>query len=132
MNGYNEYTNITRQWLKRYNDFHVTAVNLKKEVNEREKHFSQEGQIKRLKADINEIELVLNKIDQALANLDDEAADILKERYIKKESCIKLANKYHYSEPWIRKKSSKAIKQITLIMFGMKALPKHTSFVFAI
>lgn len=132
MNRYNDYTNITRQWLKRYNDFHAASVNLKKEVNEREKHFSQEDQIKRLKADINEIELVLNKIDQALANLNDEAADILKERYIKKESCIKLASKYNYSEPWIRKKSSKAIKQMALIMFGMKATSNQTSFVFAV
>ena len=132
MNRYNDYTRLTRHWLRRYNDFRVAVADMKKEVNEREKRLNQEEQLERLKADINKIELVLDRIDRALDALDDETAALLKERFIKKESCVKIAFKFNFSESCIRQKSAKAVERMALIMFGMKAMPKHTSFVFAI
>lgn len=91
----------------------------------------RQERIRQLMINLSEVRRVIEKIDLSIDALSDEEAALVRGHYIDGESWWQIAQRNHYSESWARKKTGKALKHLSLMIFGTKAVPEQIHFVFA-
>lgn len=96
-----------------------------------ERHLQMQKELLMNKADVERLEMLLKKIDNAMESLRSEDREIVREYIIDGENAYTVADRHHYSERWMRSKAKSATKDIAIMLFGMKASPVQRSFVFA-
>ncbi len=84
-----------------------------------------------LENNIRELTRIVAKIEKALEGLEEEDANIVREFYMEKFCWEEIGNDHGYSESWVRKRGNKAVANIALMLFGLKASPEHQTVVFA-
>lgn len=86
--------------------------------------------IDRAKYNLAETEFILGQLDRAMGALPQEDQFLLRGHYIDGRDWKVLGYELHYTERWARKKASRAIKTMTIIIFGPKACPDDTIWAF--
>ena len=95
-----------------------------------DRKIKQQRMITQIKADIAELQRMISKIDRAMETLDDDSRGIIQECYIDGYSWLQVGLQHHLSESGARKKGNRALEDIALVIFGIKAKPQQLSFVF--
>lgn len=96
-----------------------------------ERHMDLQRNIVKMKRNLSQLQRLIAKIDRALESLDSEDRAIVQEFTIENKSAIEVANRHFYSERWVRTRAKNAMKEIALMIFGIKARPTQLTFVFA-
>lgn len=98
-----------------------------------EKRIVIEEKVKELDINIREVETTISKVDRALDGLDDESKQVVSMRFVDKRKWQYIAMTMHCSEKSCRNISEKALEQLSVMVFGPRALPEEggqLSFVF--
>lgn len=95
-----------------------------------DRKIKQQGLITQIKADIAELQRIITKVDRAMDTLDDDSRDIVQGCYIDGYSWLQVSLQHHLSESGARKKGNRALEDLALVMFGIKAKPQQLSFIF--
>lgn len=96
-----------------------------------ERHIELKDDWHYLNADRKQLETIIQNVENAVAALPAEDQDIIKDYVVNGLNILVVAEKYHYSDRTIRNRTKKAIFDVALMIFGIKAQPTHLSFVFA-
>lgn len=99
-----------------------------------EKRIGIEEKVKELGINIKEVETTISKVDRALEGLDDESKQIVTMRFMDKRKWQYISMTMHCSEKSCRDTSEQALEQMSVMVFGPRALPPddvgQLSFVF--
>ncbi|KMO85677.1 hypothetical protein AB840_12120 [Megasphaera cerevisiae DSM 20462] len=96
-------------------------------------YFSKEAipnKIAQLQRDIARIEPMINRLNRSLEALPPTDRGIITRRLIDNESWMIITSDLHVTEGYCHRRISKIIKQLAGMMFGPKAIPLQTHFVF--
>ena len=81
----------------------------------------------------NRLEHIINMVERSVSLLPADDRKILEMRFKENKSWLMIADELHFSEKWVSKKGSKAIKAVAKMLFGDAAIPSQQElFVFAI
>ena len=99
-----------------------------------EKRIGVEEKIKELSINIKEVETTISKVDCALEGMDEESRQVVTMRFIDKRKWQYISVMMHCSEKSCRDVSERALEQMSVMVFGPRALPPddggQLSFVF--
>ena len=95
-----------------------------------ERHLRMRQDIQNMKSDLSELRRLTDKIDIAFNVADDIARSMVRDYYMDGYSWEQISMKHHYSARWCREKVKKAVEDMSMVIFGMKAKPLQLSFVF--
>lgn len=95
-----------------------------------DKRIKRTARLSELRRDKDEMMRIVSKIDYSVGNLKDEEAEIIREYYFNGKSWETIGYEHSMSERWAREKGNRAIKELALMMFGLKAVPRQINFVF--
>lgn len=96
-----------------------------------ERHLQIQAEIESMKNDLAAVKSRLAKIDAALKVNDDVVRKMIEAYYMDGFSWEQISLTYHYSQRWCREKTKKAVKDMAVVIFGIKACPRQLSLVFA-
>lgn len=97
-----------------------------------ERRMNTAKEIESKKNDLVNIKNLLNKVELALLAVDYDTRKIVMDYYINGYSWEQISFRHYYSAKWCREKSKKAIGDMSVVIFGMKAQrPIQMEFVFA-
>lgn len=96
-----------------------------------ERHLEAMEEIRSEKKDLQELKSLLARVETAFRVVDIDVRGIVTDYYVTGYSWEQISYKHHYSSRWCREKSKKAIEDMAMVIFGIKARPKQLSFVFA-
>lgn len=82
------------------------------------------------KQNIAELRRVTQKVDIAMATLNQETQRLVKAHYIDGYDWYQSSQLCNLTYDWTRKKGYKALEEITNTIFGVKSLPPKIAFVF--
>lgn len=86
--------------------------------------------VQEMKNDLSELIRLTDRIDTAFEAVDDLTRSIVKDYYMTGYSWDQIAMRYYYSARWCREKARKAVEDMAVVMFGIKARPMQMQFVF--
>lgn len=95
-----------------------------------DRRIKQQQEISQVKANIIELQRIIARVDCAMNTLDDDSKGIIQGRFIDGYSWERVGLQHHLSESGVRKKGNRALEDIALVIFGVKAKPEQLSFVF--
>lgn len=84
-----------------------------------------------LEREVKRVTIKLGQIDRAITQLPDIEQRLIKGFYFNKASWEELGDEEGYSEKWARDRGGLALKKVAIMLFGLKAAPQQTRFVFA-
>lgn len=87
--------------------------------------------IARIERDIEEIRLLLNKLDRAIGGLDATSRSVVEEYFMERKTWEAIGAAHYYTGKWARERAKKAAAEIAFMMFGTAAHAKRASFCFA-
>ena len=163
---YNDYEDLTKKYLRKYNTFKLTAKALEEDINTKEqilassldvsaaiakygdmpaggnselneveaaceRRLKVQEEIKNMKNDLAEINRLLEKIDMAFEVTDGTVSKMIEDYYKYGYSWEQISVRQHYSPRWCREKVKKAVKDMSVVIFGIKAWPQQQSLIFA-
>lgn len=106
-------------------------------VSQEERMYMQkedlQRKIRRYKAELLEIEPLINRLDrslESLASINSTDAVIIRDRYVDGASWENTASHASCSVGFCRKRARKALRMLTSMMFGTEAIPFQTHLVF--
>lgn len=86
--------------------------------------------IKMLTLEINRVEPMIARIDDALGRLEDVDKIIITRRLVNRESWILISSDLNASESYCRKRLPKIIESLAIKLFGTSAVPEQQKFNF--
>lgn len=96
-----------------------------------ERHLKMEADVQNMKNDLSALQSRMAKIRTALGVNDDIVRHIVEDYYMNGYSWEQVSCMYNYSPRWCREKAKKAVRDMAVVIFGMKACPGQLSLVFA-
>ena len=160
MRNYNDYEQLVYKYLKNYNSFkhQIESVNIEIDgireilaglkatvydkviVSGGEQHSSVEQAIERkeklegrlliLTANRQRLTTLIQRIDAALATLEDNERKIIELKHIVGENWIHISMQVPYSERSCQRRCREAVERVAAIMFPDKAIDRKADFVF--
>ena len=95
-----------------------------------DKRMQRSARLIELRRDREELVRIVGKIDYSVENLKKEEAEIIRAYYFEGKSWVQIGYEHNMSERWAREKGNRAVKELALMMFGLKAVPQQMNFVF--
>ena len=86
--------------------------------------------IKMLTLEINRVEPMIARIDDALDRLEDVDKIIITRRLVNNESWILISSDLNASESYCRKRLPKIVESLAIKLFGTSAMPEQEKFNF--
>ena len=69
------------------------------------------------------MERTIRAIDRAFESLDDADVELLRERYMRGQSWVEIAEALSYTEKWAKEKGGKVLRYVALMLFGVSVRP---------
>lgn len=162
MREHNDYVNIVKDRLKRYNSYKILVGNIDNEIanidsklageaapiakygdapagggsdlnsTERavETRLNLEMRRTRALADKSEILAMCHQIDHAMLGLTEIERSLVTEFYFQNKTWLEIAYAHNYAPDWARQKNAKAVKKLTEMIFGRRAILEQGRFLF--
>lgn len=162
---HNDYEDLTKKYLRKYNTFKLTAKALEEDINTKEQilaasldvsaaiakygdmpvegnseltcveaacehRLKERTEIQNMKNDLAEVNRLLEKIDMAFKVTDGTVSKMIEDYYMYGYSWEQISVRQHYSPRWCREKVKKAVKDMSVVIFGIKAWPQQQSLIF--
>lgn len=96
-----------------------------------DRHLQIEAEVRHMKNDLSALRSRMAKIRTALGVNDDNVRQIVEDYYMNGYSWEQVSCMHNYSPRWCREKANKAVRDMAVVIFGMKACPGQLSLVFA-
>lgn len=96
-----------------------------------DKRIRLKNRIDALREDILTTQRLLDKVDRALQSLDVNTKHMVMDHYYAGMGWEEVGDRYHYSGKRAGEIGRKALENVALMLFGIKARPVQLSFVFA-
>lgn len=96
-----------------------------------DKHIRLQGRIAALREDMLSTQRLLDKVDGAMQRLSKKEKAIVLDHYLDGVGWDEVGDRYHYSGKRAGEIGRKALENVALMLFGIKARPVQLSFVFA-
>ena len=82
-----------------------------------------QGRLSELRMRRDEMERTMQKIDRALASLDEVDASTIRIHYIEGATWGETAERLSYTEKWTKVRGGKALRDVALMLFGVQMRP---------
>jgi len=97
-----------------------------------DRHIRMQSKIAALREDMQSTRRVLDKVDGALQGLDWRVRLMVLDHYLNSMTWEEVGDKYHYSGKRAGEIGRNAIRDVALMLFGIKAQQVQLSFIFAV
>lgn len=96
-----------------------------------EKRMLKSERLRKIRAEINQLETFIHKTDLALLALPSEERKLLRDFVIDRKNADAVAHELNCSRATLFRWKNETARKMAIMMFGPKAVPENQSFVFA-